>query len=267
MVADWSWNKPQISRQNADALGKAAHLAYKDPETIEDTLLGWDMKLVEFFDRQSTQAYLAKNDQTCILAFRGTQPNMLRDWLYDLDSRFVPAPGGMVGRVHVGFLNALNAIWPELWARLRRERGARSLWITGHSLGGALAALATARLQFTEDQPVNGLYTFGQPRVGDPEFCTCFDQGFGNSAFRFVNFHDIVPRVPLRNMGYEHQGKFFYFNVNKYDPDMTWDQVLLRKVGNTIREIVDTNDFTDHYMDNYLKKLKSLADFSGFHDT
>ncbi len=266
MVADWNWNKPQFNRQNAQTLGKAAHLAYQDPKTIEDNLVEWNMKLVLFFDKQNTQAYFAQNDQTCLLAFRGTQPNMLRDWLYDMDCRFVPAPVRMVGKIHIGFLNALNAIWPDVWATLQKTRGKRSLWITGHSLGGALAALATARLHFTEAQPINGTYTFGQPRIGDVEFCTCFDQGFRNNIFRVVNYHDIVPRVPLRNMGYEHQGQFFYFNVNKYDPNTTWADVLLRKVGNTIREIVDTNDISDHYMDNYLIKLKTLADFTDWHD-
>jgi triacylglycerol lipase len=266
MVADWSWKKPQVNRQNSQALGRAAQIAYKDPKTIENTLLEWDMKLVHFFDRQNTQAYLAKNDQTCILAFRGTQPNVLRDWLYDLDCRLVDGPRGTKGRIHIGFQNALNAIWPEVWTTLKKERGSRTLWITGHSLGGALAVLATARLHFTEAQPINGTYTYGQPRVGDPEFCACFDQGFGNNTFRFVNYQDIVPRVPPRNLGFEHQGKFFFFNVNKYDPDTTWDKVLLRKVGNTIREIVDTNDISDHYMDNYLLKLKTLADFTGWHD-
>ncbi len=268
MVADWTWNKPLINRQNADVLGKAAYLAYKDPNTIESTLLGWNMKLVRFFDRSNTQAYLAQNEQTCILAFRGTQPDKIADWLCDMDCGFVPAPVGMVGRVHVGFLNALNSIWLDLWTTLRTERGTRGLWITGHSLGGALAVLATARLHFTKHQPINGLYTYGQPRVGDKEFCACFDEGFGNNAFRFVNFHDIVPRIPLRLMGYEHQGKFFYFNENKFDPNTTWDQVLLRKVGDTIQQIVDNHkkDITDHYMDNYLLKLKTLADFTGWHD-
>jgi len=124
MKADWTWNKPLINRQNADVLGRAAHLAYKDPGTIGNELQEWEMQLVRFFDRQNTQAYLAKNDQTCILAFRGTQPNMIRDWLYDLDSRFVSAPKGMVGRVHVGFQNALNAIWPEVWTTLRKKSAA-----------------------------------------------------------------------------------------------------------------------------------------------
>jgi triacylglycerol lipase len=266
MIADWTWNKPQVNFQNAQALGKAAKLAYENPKTVGDTLLGWNMKLAQFFDSKHTQAYLAMNDKTCILAFRGTQPNMLRDWLYDMDCRFVDGPKGTKGKIHVGFQNALDAIWPAVSTALKRERGSRSLWITGHSLGGALAILAATRLVFSDSQSVNGTYTYGQPRVGDNEFCTCFDQSLSASTFRFVNYHDIVPRVPLRNMGYEHQGKFFFFNVNNYDPDMTWDQVLLRKVGNTIREIVDTNDFTDHYMTNYIQKLESLASYRPQHD-
>jgi triacylglycerol lipase len=263
MTADWNWKKPQINRQNADFLGRAAHLAYKDPRTIESTLQEWDMQLVKFFDCQETQAYLAKNDQACVLAFRGTQPTMIKDWLYDLDAHQVNGP---VGKVHEGFLCALHYIWLDVWKTLQKERGMRSLWITGHSLGGALAVLATAKLRFEKAQPVSGLYTYGQPRVGDFEFCSRFDQGFGDYTFRFVNFQDIVPRVPLRTMNYYDLGKFFYFSEKKYDPSTTWGEILLHNIGNTIHEILSMNDIKDHMMDNYLLKLKTLADFTGFHD-
>jgi triacylglycerol lipase len=221
------------------------------------------MQLVKYFDCQNTQAYLAKNDHACILAFRGTQPTMLADWLYDLDAHQVNGP---VGKVHEGFLCALHYIWLDVWKTLQNERGARSLWITGHSLGGALAVLAAAKLRFEKAQPISGLYTYGQPRVGDFEFSSRFDQGFGDYTFRFVNFHDIVPRVPFRNMNYYDLGKFFYFNENKYDPDTSWGELLLNKLGNTIQEMIQKNGVTDHYMDNYLIKLKSLADFTNFHD-
>ena len=40
-----------------------------------------------------------------------------------------------------------------------------SVWYTGHSLGGALASLATAQMR-RQEVPVDGLYTFGQPRTG-----------------------------------------------------------------------------------------------------
>ncbi len=256
MDADWSWKKAELNRQNADFLGQAAHLAYSDPHTISDTLNTWNMELVKFFDCQNTQAYLARNDQTCILAFRGTQPNQIRDWLYDLDSHQVNGP---VGKVHEGFLCALHYIWLDLWNTLQKERGMRSLWITGHSLGGALAVLATAKLRFEKAQPVSGLYTYGQPRVGDFEFSSRFDQGFGANTFRFVNFQDIVPRVPLRNMNYYDLGTFQYFNEQKWDPATTWGEILLHNIGNTIQEIVTANDIADHMMDKYLAKLQKLA--------
>ncbi len=263
MTVDLTWKKPQINRQNAEYFGKAARLAYQEPHVIEANLPKLGMQLVKFFDCQNTQAYLAKNDQAMVLAFRGTQPNMIRDWLYDLDGHQVNGP---VGKVHEGFLCALHYIWLDVWKTLQQERGNRSLWITGHSLGGALAVLATAKLRFEKAQPISGLYTYGQPRVGDFEFASRFDQGFGGYAFRFVNYQDIVPRVPLRVMNYYDLGQFFYFNENKYDPATTWGEILLKNIGNTIQDIVSLNDIKDHYMENYLAKLKSLSEFTGWHD-
>ena len=54
MIADWNWNKPQVNRKNAEALGRAAHLAYKDPEMIQYTLRRRGMKLIQFFENQDT---------------------------------------------------------------------------------------------------------------------------------------------------------------------------------------------------------------------
>jgi triacylglycerol lipase len=118
-------------------------------------------------------------------------------------------------------------------------------------------------LRFEKAQPVSGLYTYGQPRVGDFEFASRFDQGFGANTFRFVNYQDIVPRVPLRTMNYYDLGTFQYFNDKKYDPAKSWGEILLHKIGDTIRDIVDLNDINDHYMENYLAKLKKLANMGG----
>ena len=59
-------------------------------------------------------------------------------------------------------------------ARLSRDQTTR-LFLTGHSLGGALAVLAGAVLQFETNRSVTGVYTYGQPRVGDPDFSAAFD--------------------------------------------------------------------------------------------
>jgi triacylglycerol lipase len=262
MNPDWNWKKAELNNQNAEFLGQAAKLAYSNSPTVKKTLRSWNMELVKFFDSHETQAYLARNDETCILAFRGTEPTKVKDWLADLDAHQVNGPAG---KVHEGFLVALNYIWLDVWNTLKAERGTRSLWVTGHSLGGALAVLAVAKLRMEKAQPVSGLYTYGQPRVGDAEFCSRFDQALGTNTFRFVNFKDIVPRVPLRNMNYDDIGAFQYFNEQKYDPSTTWGEILLHNVGNTIQQIVELNDIEDHMMDNYLAKLKALANPAVLH--
>jgi triacylglycerol lipase len=92
------------------------------------------------------------------------------------------------GRVHSGFKAALEEIWGELRPEIGKlQTQGLKIWLTGHSLGAALATLAADRLQ-----DVQGLYTFGSPRVGDKGFQAHFQV----LAFRVVNGKDIVATVP-----------------------------------------------------------------------
>lgn len=264
MLADWSWNKADINVHNAKFLGAAAKLAYNEKPEVEEMLASWKMDLVQFFDRNETQAYLAQSKDACILAFRGTQPDKIVDWLTDLGALQVPGP---VGKVHGGFLTALNYIWPDVLRALQTKRGTRTLWITGHSLGGALAVLATAKLRTDprNSQTVNGLYTYGQPRVGDTTFSKAFDQLMGAHTFRFVNYKDIVPRVPLTTMQFGDIGTFQYFNDQQWDPSTTWAQAMLHTVGTTVQELIKNNGVEDHMMERYLAKLDALANRDVMH--
>jgi triacylglycerol lipase len=114
---------------------------------------------------------------------------LFKDIMADARIRLVPLANG--GSVHRGF-NALDAIYDKLKHRLRelqQEKPSRPSFFTGHSLGAAPATLAAERFGF-----VQGLYTFGSPRVGD----AAFKDGFRvKSAFRTVHNNDIVTRVPL----------------------------------------------------------------------
>ncbi|GAA1532885.1 hypothetical protein GCM10009678_14070 [Actinomadura kijaniata] len=102
-----------------------------------------------------------------IVAFRGTEARQIRDWLSDGGAMMMPCPGGK-GLVHPGFHQALEAAWPQIRQAVQdlRDRG-RSLWFTGHSLGGALAMLAAA-----------------------------YDQALEGRVFSFVNNNDIVAQLP-----------------------------------------------------------------------
>jgi hypothetical protein len=124
-----------------------------------------------------------------------------------------------VGNVHSGFANSLRDSWAESIRKLLKKAGAgtrRTLWITGHSLGGALAVLAGGACAYDPDTllPVNGLYTFGQPRIGLHDFCNNIEIKFGRVYYRFVNDRDLVPRVPPRAFDYTHAGRLIHFDSN-----------------------------------------------------
>jgi triacylglycerol lipase len=161
-----------------------------------------------------TQCHVAGNSEFVIISFRGTQADKFVDVVNDATFVTTPFPE-RAGRVHAGFLLALDAIWDELSAALgamvpnAAGRSAPTIWLTGHSLGAAVATLAAARL----GDKVRGVYTFGCPRVGDATFRKSFDAALEDRCWRYVNDHDIVPQVPPEGvLGYDHVGRLVYFD-------------------------------------------------------
>lgn len=177
------------------------------------------------FEKGSTQvAWLEHDTQPLvIISFRGTEPDKWGDIVADLDVFKEPFSTGDAtwGEVHSGFKQALEAVLPLLEARadlLMADPGDARVWITGHSLGGALATMMTAwvmRQMETDPSwasfPLAGLVTFGSPRVGNPEFVAQFNSrtdALGVNHMRFVNADDIVTRIPA--VGYDHVGDTYY---------------------------------------------------------
>jgi len=180
---------------NAWWLAELSLLAYSESDFIESELRKVNLELEKpLLNGKSTQGFVAEGDGFAIAVFRGTQVFLpgrdtlevlrgaLTDTVADLRFGLVPAPAPAHGRVHRGFLKALDEIFDQLSGVLRDGR----VWLTGHSLGGALAALAAARLP-----KVQGVYTFGAPSVGDAEF------GAGRHTVRFVHGSDFITQLPF----------------------------------------------------------------------
>jgi len=164
-----------------------------------------------------TQAFLAKlvvkgQDPFLVLSFRGTEPKKPTDLKSDLEAEphilgTLGGPGGSVFipegdpltlqqktwpkvKVHPGFWKAFKAVEKDLTTTLNDEKYAKMpLYITGHSLGGALATVATYSLA---SDRIAACYTFGGPRVGNLQF----GQRIKPPIYRIINASDIVPRVP-----------------------------------------------------------------------
>jgi hypothetical protein len=167
------------------------------------------------WNAHGTQAYFAANGQFAILAFRGTEADDPVDIFDDADLLLVPEldhrPDGGASRfaleipalVHHGFKRALDRVWDDVRAcvtNYRQSHPQAEICFTGHSLGAALAVLASSR--FT-DASIS-LYTYGCPRVGDQTFCGRVLADPHRKMVRFVNLNDSVTHIPLQSALYQH---------------------------------------------------------------
>lgn len=195
-----------FSPVNAWWLSEAATLVYSDEGTVRD-IFRRKTPLHEFraFSVGGTQCFVAWNQEFAIVAFRGTEisprkgsrrdfSEIHRDIVTDADIRTSDFGDGT--HVHRGFAEQFELVWEgEGLGAFVRDLPARTVWFTGHSLGAALATLAAARAE-----RINGLYTFGSPRVGDEAFAVALVNrlaGRGLEHYRFVNGSDLVTTVPV----------------------------------------------------------------------
>ena len=195
-------------------LASMAHLAY---DRFEDggialelfvaKLQGGGFELIKTFYSQATdtQAFLAQsNDGYAVLAFRGTEISKREDMKIDAQAARISV---LDGRIHTGFKIAYDSVADEIEKSVLKL-GDIPLYITGHSLGAALATVCTQRLEhhFRIREKIAACYTFGSPRVGDQHY----DIEFKSPIYRVVNTTDIVTIIPLLAMGYVHIGDIRY---------------------------------------------------------
>ena len=204
--------------------------------------------------RGAMQALVLRAQGECILAFRGTDAGQLADWTADLDAAYTD---GFGAKVHHGFLAGLL----DLWAPVLAELPDLPLWVTGHSLGGALATLGALQAAGT-GLAVAGVATFGSPAVGDAGFVKAFTAALGDRSDRWVHGADPVPRALNAYWGYAHVPRLRYLDREGRLREeagwaaRTWDRVL--GWGHHPLEAV-TAGVGDHPIDTYLRALERLA--------
>ena len=184
---------PLFNRANALYLAHASDVAYhRAPAATAQERLG--LRAFAFRDKVTrARGFLGVCDTHAVLAFRGTDPVTLPNWVADAVVRLVPCDD-YDGRVHHGFSSVLRWAWGKV-EKILDEAQDKPLFLTGHSMGGALAVLTACRLARMGRPPV-ATYTFGSPRVGDRAFCA----GYRLPTYRIVNRLDLVPEMPLASV-------------------------------------------------------------------
>lgn len=242
-------------------MAEMALSAYDDAEKIEQDTKERGFEDFTFFDNEGTQGFCCADDERTILSFRGTEVSQFQDLVSDL--RFLKTEGPL-GDVHRGFKLALDQVWPDVEEKVRALDG-RRLFITGHSLGAALATLTTATLTAL-GLKVDAIYTFGQPKIGDETFAKEYDKRIGNAHYRFVNNNDVVTRVP--NVGFDHVGKFVYINTKgTLTHDIGTLKLEMDRIAGRIEDLgkPGTDGAKDHSMEKYVDHLKNNISEIPFH--
>lgn len=186
----WAYDQP--SWPVAIELATCSSNAYLAPVFAEQELNKRGFTSVSTLNFGSSLGYVALIGDTAVIMFRGTNPPEIQDWFVNLNNRSFKAADGPV---HAGFWESYNSLHDQLVEVLRQKEPKR-LWITGHSLGGALAVVCSYRMMTEENRDIAGVMTFGQPRVGSKEFCSHMESALNGRMVHFVNESDVVPRVP-----------------------------------------------------------------------
>jgi hypothetical protein len=197
------------------------YIAFEDADKkkiLDGVLTHGRVKLLETLVADETEALVADTDKFVVVAFRGTTSR--RDVRTDLQSRFNVRRTNVAGRevtvpVHAGFYTAFAKVEAPLKALLA-QTGEKPIYLTGHSLGGALALIASAALGGDEalGDRIAAVYTFGAPRVGQRNF----DEIVKAPHYRVINSGDLVPLVPptwLRNYAHTGMPILLKKNVNR----------------------------------------------------
>lgn len=269
-------------RGNARFLAVAADLAYlpaAEGKAKFQQELGLTAQLIS---HGNTQAYVAGNDDNLVLAFRGTESPTgiegLKDWLLTNALNLLVVPEGRLGtdlaaagvgaRFHEGFVTAIESVWPDVLKLVEAEqqRLERPIWVTGHSLGGALALLA-GWLLTRKMLSVTQIVTFGAPMIGNQLAVDAINREFGSKISRFVTPPDPVPRlpmysfvanefvhcdreVPVSQAGAEDPTTAFFHSLAKNAVETLMSATLVDDLWKGIR-----GGIAAHGMDNYRKLL------------
>ena len=244
VASTWSYADPQTFAEAMVSLGWNNRAAPGFPGGVAVKTVENDAMLVK-----TTVSFLQAG-AVGILCFRGTEPTNLLQWLADASSTLEPFGtwGNVHSGFYRSLTPVLPFILASLWAATHGDLAPtgtpvladglgiqtnvpipfvqilhppeapqktplppmEALYITGHSLGAALAVLAAAVIQedpryaFARDK-LRGVYTYGQPLIADDQFCTTARNEIGDGlVFRHVFQNDVVPHLPSRDFGTFH---------------------------------------------------------------
>jgi len=237
--------------QKSVLFAELSKLAYLDRADAGQFACQIGLPEVRYYDRDGAQAYVLGNIHDVVVVCRGTEPDEWNDVKEDFDVK--KSVSETVGWVHRGFKYEVDELWPRLEQAL--VSNGRTLWFTGHSLGGAMATICAGRckLSVIRSNP-RALFTYGAPRVGNKRYVNYVKL----ECYRWVNHNDIVPHLPPAWLGYRHSGLELYLSAKGQVRPVTGWKRSRDQVQGILRGLVQgrPESISDHLLDEYIKHLR-----------
>tara|TARA_R110002073_G_scaffold8068_1_gene45116 strand:+ start:14848 stop:15942 length:1095 start_codon:yes stop_codon:yes gene_type:complete len=193
---------------------------------------------------QNTEGFVAKKidgegADFAVLSIRGT--TSIPDWINNANVGLESVGGGRL--VHKGFHKAFKDAEEQI-RELLSKVDELPLFITGHSLGGAVAVMAT---WYFKRDTLAACYTFGGPRAGNH----ALNDAFHTPIYRVVNAFDPVPMVPPTERAIA-STKFALRLLSKFGGSIVLDPVIkwLTSIQG-YRHAGDLRQMTDGEMDSH----------------
>jgi hypothetical protein len=241
-----------------------AHISRWEKEQRRASVQQLDMGIqIEVVVRSRIVITISKLPNVIFVSLRGTTLSFA-DFKADLDARKVryqPGYGGSV-RLHRGFFDAVSDCFDEVIGQLSAmNREYVPVYITGHSLGGAMAAIFYARLDEENYHPFAGrwrkfispataCYTFGMPRYGDMNA-----KSFLAQPYHIFNELDAIPTLPPKLLG-------FVDSVNERCLNAIPDAITLPSKGDFFlrsgKGIATVLGVSDHRMERYVERADAM---------
>lgn len=249
-------NNLNVLEQSA-FFAKASNYCYFNSEFMRTKYEDYDVK---YYGNKGSDAYVLEDAEDVIIVCRGTEVKQASDIKADLS---ISKTDARVGKIHIGFNHYVDKIWPAILSRgVNARKENKMLWLTGHSLGAAMATIMAYRFA-TYDLAATpaGLFTYGSPRVGDRKFVNFFNT-LPFEHHRWVNDGDIVTKIPFAPLFY-HCGTMHHID-SKGQITMNYERTFnfMRLLGLTSPKgmiNIIMGDAKDHSSDNYRIYLTSAC--------
>ncbi len=251
-------------------LSLLSYIAFETPggrESLAMLLARANMTLIECIFTDETECFVVKVEGFVVAAFRGTtsKKDAKTDWLFNLKQATVDGHKRDV-HLHCGFHDAFNAVKDQLHKALSSTPNHLPIFLTGHSLGGALALVASAVFSGADalGPRIGAVYTFGSPRVGDESFNLVVKA----PHYRVINQYDLVPHAPPSWLyGYRHTGDALLLKRNKPHPERKrpWGSVLILGLFSLVLAPFSRRLLADrvHDIGLYAARLQAIAEWRG----